>query len=278
MPKPRRHQRERLSGLIGQSGGFEGTEDTTPDNSDGPLPGDILTAAFADVLRHQPDSVGYIVTYQSNDDAPGAWKRVADYDVENLKEYGIGSDRLKIVYAGKDEGTTHHFWVLPKGEPLPIAEAIPDRLADKAVRIHEYDEYGFADLKAQEFAFKGIAQLLKEYPDAKVCYMVIPRVPKDDESADEDNKKPEQQTELTKHTPLPKADFHQIVEQWRARLISDLKISPDRIIILYPTGVDEQFQGKMQSWLVPKNAVLPAPPKVDDDDPPNDDVPPIRHN
>ena len=228
----------------------------------GVSPGTVALAAFAHVLRHQSGAVGYLITYQSEQSGPCAWRRIGQYDIERLKDYGVSPDRLKILHGGTDDRPSDQFWVQPKDEAPPIKEAAPDRLADKAVMIHEYDEYQLQDSKDQEYALKGVVDLLKEYPDVKVCYMIMPPFPDEDEPADRTQEKP-------KEYELPMVDYKQIVESWKTKLITELKIDPNRIVVLFPTGVDEIFDGRMQSWIVPANAELPSPPKMEDD-PPDD--------
>src|SRR5262249_35993883 len=130
-------------------------------------------AAFAQLLHHQPDSAGYLVVSQGKESAPGAWRRIGQYDLRMLKEHGIVSDRLKIIYGGTD-GPRDEFWVLPKGQLPPTKDSAPDRLGDKAALIGSYYDFQLEDSQDQGVAFSGIADLLKEYPDAKVCYMIMP--------------------------------------------------------------------------------------------------------
>ena len=268
-PKPEKHQTD-LKTFVGMVGSHYGSEVPGEVEHERPSPGEVALAAFAQILKASPDSVGYLVAYQTEESGPGAWRRIAQYDIRCLKSYGVDPDRLKIIHGGINEFSSDQFWVQPKNEPPPVKEAAPDRLGDKAEKIREFDEVGLEEPQEQELAFSVMADLLKEYPDAKVCYMIMPpSVDKDDS----DDKEADNSKEVPKKVDLPKPDFQRIAESWRAKFITDLKINPNRIVILYPTGVDETFQGTMQSWIVPANAALPSPPKVEDDPP--DDGPPI---
>jgi hypothetical protein len=171
-----------------------------------------------------------------------------------LKSYGIPASRLKIFHGEAGNRPAREFWVLPKNKSLPLPEAAPDRLGKEAALIREYFEYQLDSMEDQELAFKGFVDLLKEYPSAKLCFMIMPSFPEDREVGT---------TNKSNKFVSPKVDFHAIVKRWQMKFISRLKINPNRIVIMSPTGVHENFYGKMHAWIVPANAELPAPPKVD---------------
>ena len=54
------------------------------------------------MLKEQKTALAYIVAHNGEESSPGAWQRMAQQQVQLLKDLGIEANRLKIVY-GKQE-------------------------------------------------------------------------------------------------------------------------------------------------------------------------------
>jgi hypothetical protein len=72
---------------------------------------------FAKILRSNKNLTGYLVVYNSN---KGQAKKILDYSVEGLvKNYKAPKNRLKTIYAGKDDDRRMEFWFVPAGKKPP---------------------------------------------------------------------------------------------------------------------------------------------------------------
>jgi len=109
-PEPR-HYQTKLTTITGKFTEYKGWDGFADDDT-GPSLGNVTLAAFADVLRQQPEAVAYIVSYNMRGATTGTWRRVATRDATDLQGYGIQSDRIKIIYGGiakKDENEDAQF-------------------------------------------------------------------------------------------------------------------------------------------------------------------------
>lgn len=89
------------------------------DYSDCPLRS-LSLKDFAGALRSRPDSTGYLIIYTQFDKGPKRAQRVAGIArKEMVKDYGIESRRIKIIYGGHREYPVMELWIVPKGAPLP---------------------------------------------------------------------------------------------------------------------------------------------------------------
>ena len=122
----------------------------------GPSVGDVTLASLADMLTQQKHSQTYVVAYNGRDAVPGAWRRVAERDVDDLKQAGIKPDRIKIVYGGSMKDTTVQFWVLPQDAPPPVADAGPEPLPQKAVQMGICADYELGSLENQQTALNEL--------------------------------------------------------------------------------------------------------------------------
>src|ERR1043165_8749777 len=136
-PKPLRYKSdaESFKGKFAEYEGWDG-DVIEYDPGTGPPSGNSTLAGFADVLKLQPKTVGYVVAYDGAEAAPGAWRRVAERDEENLREgYGVEAGRVKILFGGYRKETIVRLWVLPKGDPRPVAEGRKERRPAKAAQM-----------------------------------------------------------------------------------------------------------------------------------------------
>jgi hypothetical protein len=147
-PEPRRYA-SKLKTITGEFSRSDGWEDAG-EGATAPYFGNSTLAAFADALREQPKSVGYIVASNVRGATPGTWRRVAKREAAELQDHGILADRIKIIYGGavkvKEEypdlqRVKLQFWILPADSPPPVREAKPERTPKEASPIGSYNEY-----------------------------------------------------------------------------------------------------------------------------------------
>lgn len=130
-PEPKRYDTK----LKEVSGKFAEV-DSWDDGKEGPTCceiefGDTTVAAFTDLLREQPKSVGYIVAFNvGRDAARGAWRRAAKRNAAEMQDDGIEAGRIKILFGGRlKQKENHHgavklqLWILPADAPPPVREA-----------------------------------------------------------------------------------------------------------------------------------------------------------
>ena len=89
------------------------------DDSDCPLRS-LSLKDFANALRSEPNSQGYFIIYTQFDKGAKRAQRVASIvKKEMVKDYGIASRQIQIIYGGHREYPAMELWIVPKGAPLP---------------------------------------------------------------------------------------------------------------------------------------------------------------
>ena len=249
-PEPR-HYKSKVKTITGKFTEYEGW-DSFADGDVGPSLGNVTLAAFADVLRQQPDTLAYIVSYNTRGASPGTWRRVATREATDLQGYGIQSDRIKIIYGGiakKDENEDAQFalvqlWVLPRDAPPPVKEAEPEGTPKKAVRIGTYNDYLLKYPNDERWVFNGFADVLRANEQLSVCLIARPRI----NVLEQD---------VTPDEP-PDIDTLELVDKWKAELMEKSGIKEDRIIVIH-AAADESREGEVEVWIVPPGADLSDP-------------------
>lgn len=127
VPEPQRYdpKLKEISGKFAETIGWD--ESGINEGCCGPPFGDPTLAAFTDLLREQPKSVGYIVAYNVGNRAPGTWRRVAKRHAAVMQEDGIEASRIKIIHGGRLKRKADdyaevklQYWILPSDSPPPI--------------------------------------------------------------------------------------------------------------------------------------------------------------
>ncbi|MDQ3684814.1 MAG: hypothetical protein M3430_04340 [Acidobacteriota bacterium] len=208
-------------------------------------PGRVRHAAFADMLKQQKKTRAYIVAYNGNDATPGAWRRVAQRDSQNLQDYGVETSRIKIIYGGYAGETKVQFWILPKIAPPPVKEAPPERAPGRAVRIGSFSDYQLTDTRDEQWVFKGFAEVLSNNEQLSACVIIRPRTDGADQSVDSDESQ--------------KVDLLKLVEKWKADLSKLYKIQENRFHLMVIPAQEEWDEGTFETWIVPLGAALPNP-------------------
>jgi uncharacterized protein (TIGR02246 family) len=236
------------------------------DESSGwPSGSDVTHASLAEVLKEQKTAVAYIVGYNGEDSAPGAWKRITQRNFQELKELGVEASRLELVYGGNQKEAKVQLWVTTAGAPPPVKDAGPEQLPSKAVSIasHVDDELGYSGVERQ--AFKQIAELLRQFPTARACVVVTfgtyedtPESMEPSRVEPEEPSEPEQSTTPEVESEPEPADVAKLVEKWKDELAGKYKIGADRFVVLF-SRTDGFSNNMLETWVVPPGAELPSP-------------------
>ncbi len=229
---------------------YAGWEEDQSDSSGGIEYGNVTFAGVADIMRHQPDTVAYFVAYSYELATPGAWRRIARRDAEDLAGRGLASDRVNIIYGGRrrsadDESSTAYLelWLLPKGAPPPAKPAEPEASPREAVRLGSHYQFELADPKSDGSTSRSFADFLLADPLMNACLILHPDPGGDDPAS--------------WVATLPKVDLAALVQRWKAELQSKHGIAENRVTVI--VGPSEEAGGSIDVWVLPADAPLPNP-------------------
>lgn len=258
-------ERQRWDGLPSEG---EGT---------GPPVPDVTIPSFIDMLKKQPETVAYLVSFNGADAAPGAWRRVAQLESERFEHLGLEANRIKTIYGGSAKETKIQFWILPKTAPPPLINSGAEPLPEKTIQIGTFSDYSLAEEYGERYAFKGFLDVLRSSENLRA--FIIVRLESDEpeeESEEEPAAQPEGQPEpkpveesITDVVPaepvasdeIPSADLLKLVEKWKVELADKFKIDQNRFIVLFARA--SKYSGNsLETWIVPAGA-LPPDPNVD---------------
>jgi hypothetical protein len=238
------------------------------DAGTGPGVGDVTNASLADVLKVQKTAIAYVVGYNGEDAAPGAWQRVSQNQVSGLKEFGVEASRLKIIFGGTAKETKVQLWMTPANAPAPVADAGPESPPSKRAVVGTFYDNELAYAGVERAAFKRISDALKQFSSLRVCVVVtlstyqpdpedaaIESVAATDASASEPETEPE---------PEP-VDVTQLVEKWKNELSEKHKVGADRFIVLF-THSEDFVNNIIEAYALPPGAPLPNPNETDEEE------------
>lgn len=226
----------------------------------GPPVPDVSMPTYIDMLKKRRDTLAYIVAFSGSESAPGAWRRLAEREAEELQSKGIPSDRIRTIYGGNEkenEGIKMQFWILPEKAPPPVVDAGPEPPPTSTRPLGNFGDYELHDEHSERWAFKILLDGIRTSQDLRVCIIV-------DLDAAEAESEEEEPLEVAAtlepgETPAPEpADLLKLIEKWKAELTGKYKISPDRLVVFYrksgaPGG------NSLSTWIVPSGARLPDP-------------------
>ena len=254
-PEPQQHEPpnlEKFKGLLDEDRAWDYLDLQVEDEM-GPGIGPTTYASFADILNHQNNAVGYVVVYSGEDATPGAWRRIAQDQVDYLKKFNVDPARVKTIFGGNQKKTSRQLWILPKDAPPPVRDAGPEVPLAKTVK---FDHDFYADILGDRQNEAKIFARLKEILTAQksVGAFVAVRLATFDETPFEGEPRP--------------ADLKKVVKKWRTRLANTHKIFADRFVVLFTTAPDSQ-SSHLRIWIVPKGQPLPDPHEEEpyEDDP-----------
>ena len=220
----------------------------------GPGIGLATGAAFADMLQQQKKAIAYIVTYQGEAAVPGAARRLASDQLEELKSYKLDASRIKTIFGGARKKTTVQLWILSPDDPAPVKDAGAEEPPRKNVNITSQHDGILAIPENERTIFNRLLEVLRAQPTLKAVVIVTL-----------DTKPPERA-----HDPEidgEVADLPKLVEKWREELTNTHKIHPDRFVVLFKTTDPESSGDYIDIWAVPPGQPLPDPDADEDEDP-----------
>lgn len=201
---------------------------------------EVAFVGLSEIMRRRKDALAYLVAYHGEESAPGAWRRVTERQVEGLRERGVTPERVKVVFGGYAKEDSLQVWILPADAPPP-AKQRRERRPARSVQIAGLDEY---TLKYNaEWAFKGLADVLKSDAQLTACLVVRPG-PAEPEEADPDEP--------------PDVDVLRLAEKWKAEFKKN-GIGEHRLIVMVVPSHEHQSGGELETWVVPPGALLPDP-------------------
>lgn len=232
----------------------------------GPGIGRTTLASFAEMLHQQRDTVGYVVIYHGEDATPGAWRRLAQNEIDILKSFKIDAKRLKPVFGGHRKDTRIQLWILPNDAPAPVPEAGPELPPLKTVNSGDFYASELAKEQNQVRLFTRLAEILREQKTVRVFLVVRLAQPMPDEESEGseapvvDNAEPTPTEEQTAIEEEP--DLTKLVEKWRVEFAKKHNIGDDRFITLTTLATDLQ-PTMLSLWIVPRGQPLPDPNEED---------------
>jgi hypothetical protein len=215
-----------------------------------PFSGNVPFAALDEILKAQKNSIAHIVGFNGAAAVPGAWRRLAESTLADLKRLGVEPGRLKISFGGQSKESQIELWVLPKDEMPPVKDPASEAAPNKAVQMGEYDSSMLGSSEIELAVFKHLLTIMREHRDLVACLIVRMETPvPDDEQPSADTADDAQQ---------PGADLLKLVDKWKSELAAKHKIGPDRVVLLYAKA-QPYFVGSVEIWVVPRGRPLPNP-------------------
>lgn len=214
---------------------------------------EVALVGLSELLRRREKSLAYVVAYNGTESAPGAWRRIAERDVETLRENGVAAGRVKVIFGGYAEEAKVRLWILPPDAPPP-AKQKRERRPERSVQVASLGDYQLKYADGERWAFKGLADVLKADGQLTGC-LIIRLAPAELEDADLDS--PPDPDEP------PDLDLVQLSEKWKAELKKN-GVGEHRLIVMVVPPREGQWGGEIETWVVPPGAPLPDPSAVDD--------------
>jgi hypothetical protein len=254
-PEPQKYEThpESFQGLFADEAASDNFDLYYEDEMGPGIPG-TTDASFADILQQQKNATGYIVVYSGEDLTPGAWRRMAQSQIDYFKAFKLEANRFKMIFGGHQKETRLQLWISPDGAP-PVKDAGSESSPEKTVKVADfyYDNLRFE--RNQTAIFTRLADILRVDKTVRIFLVVRLEQPVPEEvSAEiepiEPNAEPIEEPE-----PL---DLTKVVEKWRLELTNTHKISADRFIVVFAPP-REYEANQLSLWVVPKGQPLPDP-------------------
>ncbi|MBV8855636.1 MAG: hypothetical protein JOZ02_01625 [Acidobacteria bacterium] len=225
----------------------------------------IIHTAFADLLKRQKDSQGYVVVYSPPGAARGYWRRAGTRERQKVSGDEVSADRLTVINGGTvpvkkkvaraegvDEEETYgqvELWVGPKDKP-PVRHVEEDSTLTEAVLLGS-NSFTWEEKEVADWMLSNLAEMMREDKRNVGCIVVYPGdgsgVPTGEGGADQ-----------------PAPDVFKIAEGWKAELLKKHGFDAQRVVVLSGPAEDDG-SGRLEVWAVPNGAPLPDPFKSRDD-------------
>lgn len=256
-----KNEAEKFNGLFDEHEGWDETYAGWEEGDTGPPMPDVTFPTFVDLLKRRQDTVAYIVAFSGTAMAPGGWRRVAQRESERMRNGGVSSDRVRIIYGGSDKATEQvkvQLWILPQSAPAPVADAGPEPPPNSTLKIGTFGEYPLGEEKGERGAFNIVLAALQTSPELRVC--IIVRVEPEEaelEAAPEETPVTQVTTEPGESPRPQPANLLKLIEKWKTELAGKHKVRGDRLVLLFAAP---EFPGNsLEAWVVPRGALLPDP-------------------
>jgi hypothetical protein len=220
--------------------------------------------AFTDVFKQQPKSVVYVVGYNGETSAPGAWRRIAEDEIEFLRRAGFEASRFKTIYGGNVKEAKVQVWIQPSSDPPPVEQPEPENAPKAAIQMGDYGEGELGYAKYERTAFKRLTDTLRSFSTLRACVIVRVKQAEEKEETEQTTTADEEPTITTdgpaepqEPTPEP-ADLFQLVEKWKRELSDKHQLREDRFVVLFSKALPGHV-GSLETWLVPPGESLPDP-------------------
>ena len=249
-PEPQKHEThlESFQGLFVDQAAGDGFDLYRLDEMGPGIP-ETTDASFADILHQQKNATGYIVVYSGEDLTPGAWRRIAQSQIDYFQELKLEANRFKVIFGGHQKETRLQLWLSPDGKP-PVPDAGNELPLEKTVKVRDIYPDELHHERNQTAIFTRLAEILRLEKTVRVFLVARLEQPVYEEGAE----------------PL---DLTKLVEKWRLELANTHKISADRFIVVF--APPREFDGsRLSLWVVPKGQPLPDPNESEEDNPSTD--------
>lgn len=255
----------------GKFADFETADDTYIGFADGEgwsHSGEVMLVGFTDVLRRRAGTLAYVVVFDGEETAPGAWRRIAESESAALKEYGVAAERVRVIFGGYREAPAVQLWVLPRDAPPPAKDAGRERRPTKAAQLGAYDQYV---LRYPELAGKALKQLgdVLKSDESLTAHLIVRLAPPEEPKpvGDESSEKgPDETPPPEGPEEPPDVDLAQLAEKWRGELKKQFGVGEQRVILTFVPPGEDTFAGSIESWLVPPGAAAPNPFVVEEEE------------
>lgn len=249
---------------------------------------EIAYAEFAEKLKGQPESVGYLLVRTPQGGLPGDWRRVGRRDEQILgRDYGVEAGRLTTLNGGRSAGdySEVEFWILPKTAPPPPSHAEEPTTPKAAVRLNRFDSYGSVDKNAERWMLENLAELLRDNPRASACLVARQEMSIEmEEGPGEEAQVVEEEVEEVADASTVEGEeavgvaeeeeavgsAAELAERWKDILVNKYGIEARRVVVLEGKRMPWSVN-RLTTWLVPENAPRPDPFARDEDEPEEDE-------
>ena len=233
----------------------------------GPGIGLPVDASFADMLQQQKKAVPYVVIYNGEAAVPGAARRLAVGQIEDLKAQKVDVGRIKTIFGGVRKKTTVQLWLAGPNDPPPVADAGPEPPPLKNAQITSQADSTIGDPRNERAAFNRMLETLRAQPTVKAVVIITLEGPQSEPEEEAVSPAPiiappsppePVEAVAPPEEDIPPADLPKLVEKWRDELTKTHKINPDRFIVLFTTSKD--LAGNyLDLWINPPGQPLPDP-------------------
>jgi len=255
-PEPQKYEThlESFQGLFVDEAASDNFDMYWEDEMGPGIPG-TTDASFADILHQQKNATGYIVVYSGEDLTPGAWRRIAQSQIDYFKAFKLEANRFKMIFAGHQKETRLQLWISPDGAP-PVKDAGSEMSLAKTVKVGDFYADNLRFERNQKAIFTRLAEILRLDKTVRVFLVVRLEQPVQEEPIAEIPSEPIE-------GPEP-VDLTKLVEKWRLELANTHKVSADRFIVVF--APPREFEANQLSlWVVPKGQPLPDPNESEED-------------